>query len=124
MDQEADHVKRIAELEAALATEKKLHYLATRLIGERDARLEQMGGRVSELEAALEERDAIMATVIKVTRHIAFGEAAQVLLKLAHGARPMGLAEAAKVVADMANSDKPLLAKDFTEESIQAKGNP
>jgi hypothetical protein len=80
--------------------------------------------RIAELEAALEDRDAIMATVINVTRHIAFGEAAQVLLKLAHGARPMGLAEAAKVVADMAHSDKPLLAKDFTEESGQAKENP
>ena len=106
MDQENDHVKHIAELEAALQTEKKLHYLATRLIGERDARLEQMGGRVSELEAALEERDAIMATVIKVTRHIAIEEAAQVLLKMAHAARPMGLADAAKVVADLAK-EKP-----------------
>jgi hypothetical protein len=58
--------------------------------------------RIAELEAALEERDAIMATAIRITKQMAFGEAAQVLLKLAHGARPMGLAEAAKVVADMA----------------------
>lgn len=59
MDQETDHVKRIAELEAALAT----------------------------------------------ARQTALEEAAQMLLRLAHSARPMGLADAAKIVADLAKEN-------------------
>ena len=43
----------VAELERALAAEKKCHLLACKLILERDARLEAMGGRVAELEEAL-----------------------------------------------------------------------
>ena len=156
MPQESDHVKRIAELEAALATEKKLHYLATRLIGERDARLEDMGNRVAtleellcdlanavathrecpsselaedemaeaqdrsqaflhtgeakvspriaELEAALEEQEAITATAIRVTKQMAFGEVAQMLLKMAHSHKQMTLAEAAKAINDFARA--------------------
>jgi hypothetical protein len=44
---------RVAELERALTAEKGCHYLAARLIGERDARLEDAGKRIAELEAAL-----------------------------------------------------------------------
>ena len=43
---------RIAELEAKLKTEKKLHYLATRLIQERDARLELMGAELASAYAS------------------------------------------------------------------------
>ena len=55
---------RIAELERDLTAEKKCHYLAARLIGERDARLEEAGKRIATLENLLsqlanEKNDAI-----------------------------------------------------------------
>jgi hypothetical protein len=46
---------RIDELETALTAEKKCHYLAVRLIGERDARLEEAGKRIAELEDLLSQ---------------------------------------------------------------------
>jgi hypothetical protein len=58
---EASLRARISELEAKLKTEKKLHYLATRLIQERDARLELMGEQLASAyasAAAIAERRA------------------------------------------------------------------
>ena len=74
MDQTDANVKRIASLEA----------------------------RVSELEAALEERDAMSATAVKLARQAALAEAAQMLLAMARRGA-VNLAEAARIIAELAS---------------------
>jgi Lar family restriction alleviation protein len=66
---------RIAELEAALTAEKKCHYLAVRLIGERDARLEEAGNRIAELEDLLSQLANAVTVYRTGTTNHAIGQA-------------------------------------------------
>ena len=74
MDQDNANVKRIASLEA----------------------------RIAELEAALEERDAMSATAVKLARQAALIEAAEFFIRLANGRRALNLVEAAREIEGQA----------------------